>query len=243
MRARAIRSSQVLVMAVLVVAAAAITIAIFGQWGREQNPSGSAGPAAGACAAAVEWQGTTYFGTKLQRAVTVDRSLGNGTLPACVDTNTPGDSGTPARSVSLVAVAEVPSRQAVAVAGDSSLLYVAPEYFTQLPKTALHDVLYGPSADLPNERGNDCKGASTQEIRVTVQSANFGMLHVTLPASANLPRENWIFPDARTVIVGGGAEPRVRPGDVVRAQVLVCRHRDDPHFLKLVATRLSLGRA
>jgi RNA polymerase sigma factor (sigma-70 family) len=52
-----------------------------------------------------------------------------------------------------------------------------------------------------------------------------------------------IFVDARTLIEGGGPEPHVAPGDEIRAQVLVCRHRNDPHFLKLVATRLFLGDA
>jgi len=41
-------------------------------------------------------------------------------------------------------------------------------------------------------------------------------------------------------VVGGGSPPRVEPGEIVRASVLVCRHADDPHFLKLVATRLWL---
>jgi hypothetical protein len=74
-----------------------------------------------------------------------------------------------------------------------------------------------------------------------VKSANFGFLFVTLDESAGLPRETTIFPDARTVIDGGGAVPHVSPGDVVDAQVLACRHPNDAHFLKLVATRLVVG--
>ncbi|MEK6275348.1 MAG: hypothetical protein AABM30_08420 [Actinomycetota bacterium] len=44
------------------------------------------------------------------------------------------------------------------------------------------------------------------------------------------------------MVDGGGEPPHVSPGDIVRAQVLVCRKRDDPHFLKLVATRLTIGK-
>lgn len=230
-----------LVIGVLAIAAAVgIVIGIVSRGTRDETPSGSGGSAA-SCIAAVEWQGTTYVGSELQRAIPLGRSLGDGTIPACSDT--PGSGGTPPRSVSIVAVAGLPSREAVAAAGDPSVLYVAPGYFPQLPKTGLHDLLYGRSANRPDERGNDCNGAATAQVRATVQSANFGLLHVTLLDADNLPRENWIFPDAQTVIVGGGDEPHVRPGDVVRAQVLVCRHRNDPHFLKLVATRLSLGDA
>jgi hypothetical protein len=65
-------------------------------------------------------------------------------------------------------------------------------------------------------------------------------LSVTLLEPTKLPHENWIFTDARTVITGGGTKPHVKVGDVLRAQVLVCRHAKDPHFLKLVATHLSL---
>jgi hypothetical protein len=233
-----------------IAAVAAIALGILGQRGREQKlsssprspaareqkPSGSAGSAAASCIAAVEWQGTTYSGTRLRRPALLGRSLGHGTIPPCGDM--PGSSGT-STSVPLVAVADVPSREALAITGDPSTLYMAPGYFPQLPKTRLHDLLYGENSTLPDERGNDCSGAKKREVRTTVRSAGFG-LYVTRLESA-LRRGNPIFVDASTVILDRGPEPHVSPGDVVRAEVLVCRHRNDPHFLKLVATRLSFG--
>ncbi len=223
------------------VAAIAIAVASLRERDREQKTSSSGGVTAAVCSAAVEWHGTTYLGNTLHRSITLGSSLGDGTIPGCIDS--PGSSGTLARSVAIVAIAGLPPRQAVAVAGDPTHAYIAPGYFPQLPHTALHDLLYGPRTDVPDERGDDCNTAETTEVRATVRGANFGFLHVTLLDSTDLPSENTIFPDARTVIEGGGAEPHVNPGDIVRAQVLVCRHPNDAHFLKLVATRLAIGDA
>lgn len=217
--------------------AAGIAVAMLTRGGANQTPSGLGGSGAGSCAATVEWKGTSYFGSQLQRTATLAQRLGTGTLPACADA---AGSGTPARSVAIVAVEGIPPDEAVAIAGEPSTLYVEPGYLPQLPHTVLHDLLYGPNANLPNERG-DCQQATTADVQARVQSASFGMLHVTLLESTKLPRDNYIFPDAHTVFTGGGKKPHVAPGDVVRANVLVCRRKDDPHFLKLVASSLSLG--
>jgi hypothetical protein len=221
-------------LALLIVAVAAGTI---GTIALSQGHGAARSWVAGSCAAAVEWAGTTYAGDKLDQLAPLSDRLGNGTLPACVDTN----AGTPAleRSVSVVAIEGVPSREAVAIAGDRLHVYVAPGYFPQLPRTPLHDVVYGPSTDVPDERGDDCKDAKLANVRASVRSAHFGFLSVQLLDSDDLPRQNWIFSDAHTVVDGGGAEPHVDTGDVVRAQVLVCRHPNDAHFLKLVALRLQ----
>jgi len=235
-RRRARRSRRpALVVAVLAVAAATgITLAVVRLTGHDERQLGSGG--SGSCAAAVEWHDTTYLGTAVHREVTLGRSLGSGTLPPCNDTG-PG-SGGGAQSVSLVAVGEIPPRQAVAVAGQPSIVYVAPGYFPELPNTALHDLLYGPRTDIPNERAG-CLGSKTEEVQATMDGIA-GTLHV---ASGGLPRDTLIFVDARTRIDGGGPEPHLAPGDHIRTQVLLCRHRNDPHYLKLVATRLFLGNA
>jgi len=191
------------------------------------------------CAAAVEWHGTTYLGTSLDAPAALGAELGGGTIPSCSDT--PG--GTPMQSqhVRLAAVGGVPSGQAVAVAGDAGHVFVAPGYFPQLPGTPLHELVY-PTGEAPDERGGDCGDAVTEDVQATVRSASFGFLNVTLADPPDrIPRDTPIFPEARTVVEGGGATPHVEPGDEIRARVLVCRHADDPHFLKLVATRLELG--
>jgi hypothetical protein len=245
---RRFRPRRLLVAAVLAAAiGAAVAVAIATRGGdqasssRKQTPSRPGGSASASCAAAVEWHGTSYIGSKVRGPVKLASSLGEGTLPACNDMGGAGG-GTPRDSVAVVAVDGVSSDEAVALAGDSSVVYVNPDSFPQLPHTALHDLIYGPSPDLPNER-SECEPGhtSTADVRAVVRAASFGVLAVTILEPEGLPRQNWIFPDAQTVITGGGATPHVAAGDGVRAQVLVCRHADDPHFLKLVATRLSLA--
>jgi hypothetical protein len=239
-------------MVIAVLAAAVVTgvaFAVFTRGGdrapsssgaREQTLPSSGGSGSASCAAAVEWHGTTYIGSKVQGPVKLAGSLGDGTFPPCNDTGG-GGSGTTARSVPLVALEGLSSEDAVAVAGEPSTVYISPGSFPQVPHTALHDLVYGPSPAVPNERGECTSGhTSIADVRAVVRAASFGMLSVTLLEPTELPRENWIFPDARTVITGGGTKPHVQPGDVVQARVLVCRHANDPHFLKLVAIRLTL---
>ena len=120
-------------------------------------------------------------------------------------------------------------------------MYVEPGYFMQVPHTPLHDLIFGTAVAIPNERSDcDSNHMTTADVRAVVRGANSGTLAVTLLDPTSLPRKNYIFPDARTTIMGGGSTPHVAAGEVVRALVLVCRHSNDPHFLKLVATRLEL---
>ena len=88
--------------------------------GGAQSPTARPVTASSACAAAVEWQSTTYFGTKVKREVRLAQSLGEGTLPPCND----GGGSEPERSVKLAAIEGVSSDQAVAVAGDPSTVYL-----------------------------------------------------------------------------------------------------------------------
>jgi hypothetical protein len=228
-----------LALGILLAIAAAGAIAIFSERGGEGKPSSSA-VTAGSCALAVEWQGTTYIGGRANQPLSLGAKLGKGTIPPCVDMvgpNAPPPG--PPGSVTVVSIEGVPSRQAIATLGERTVHYIAPGYFPQLPSTGLHDLIFGPDPNIPDER-RGCNDAQQAEVRAKVQSAFWGNLHVQLLDSPDLPRENWIVPEARTVIEGGGTEPHVSLGDVIRAQVLVCRHPNDPHFLKLVATRLFL---
>lgn len=222
----------------LIPIAAALVVASAGCGSSHHIDSGPpSASAAASCAAAVEWQGATYFGTKVNQPARLARDLGTGTRPACDD----GGGSTAASSVRLSAIAGVPREQALAIARDPSVVYVEPGYFTQIPHTSLHDLIFGAAATLPNERSECERGhTTTGDVRAVVRGASFGTMTVTLLDRTNLPRKNWIFPDARTIIMGGGSTPRVSVGDVIRARVLICRHANDAHFLKLVATRLEL---
>jgi hypothetical protein len=226
-----------LLLAVAVVAAIA-----FFDLGGDGKPNPRVVLTAGGCAVAVEWQGTTYFGGRANQLLSLGPELGKGTTPPCVDMVGPGAPPPgPPGSVTIVSIEGVSPRAAVATLGERTLYYIAPGYFPQVPNTALHDMIYGPHPNLPDERRGDCKGVEQAEVEAKVRSINTGFIPVTLLGSPDLPAESAIFPEARTVIEGGGAEPHVSPGDVIRAQVLVCRRPDDPHFLKLVATRLRLA--
>ena len=227
----------------LLAVVAAAAIAIF-DLGGEGKPSRPGGVSFAACAgpAPVKWQGRTYSGGRANQLLSLGPKLGTGTTPPCSDTfvngvpTPPGPQG----SVTVVSIDGISPRAAIATLGERTIYYIAPGYFPQLPNTPLHDMVFGPHPNIPNERRDDCAAAEQAEVEAMVRSAERGYLRVTLLDSPDLPRENTIFPEARTVIEGGGAEPHVSPGDVIRAQVLVCRDPDDPHFLKLVATRLFL---
>jgi hypothetical protein len=197
---------------------------------------------AASCAAVVEWNGTTYYGTgRLPRPISLAGPLGEGTVPSCQDT-VPG-SPSPARSVALARVAGVPPEMAVSVAREAGTLYVAPQFFPQIPGTALHDLIYG-HRDVPNERVGieGCPTSTTATIHGTVVSSGLGNLRVDASdPDAELPGDNPIFTDAATKVTCEDAStPYAEPGDSVRASVLVCRNPDDPRYLKLVATRVEL---
>jgi Family of unknown function (DUF6281) len=203
----------------------------------------SGGSSAASCAAVVEWEGTTYYGTGgLPKAISLAGPLGEGTVPSCGDT-APG-SPSPARSVALARVAGLPPEMAIAVAGETDTLYVAPQFFPQIPGTALHDLIYGPNRDVPDERVGEegCPVSTRATIDGTVVSSGFGTLRVdAADPDAELPGDNPIFTYARTTITREGAStPYAEPGDSVQASVLVCRNPDDPHYLTLVATRVEI---
>ena len=217
--------------------AAGVTVAILTRDGAQKRPSRSRGPATASCAATLDRNGTRYFGMTLHRPAPLGKSLGTGVVPGCGD----GGGRTPDQTISVVEINGVPPDQALGVAGNSLTVYVNPAYFTQIPHTPLHDLIFGPGTRLPNERRECQRGhTTTAAVRARVRGVGSGTLTVTLLGDTTLPRQNWIFPDARTVFAGIGADTRVEPGDVVSGTVLVCRHARDPHFLKLVATRLAL---
>jgi hypothetical protein len=133
---------------------------------------------------------------------------------------------------------------AIALAGDTSVLYVAPQFFPQIPGTRLHDIVYGPDSNEPNERegAEGCPVSTTAEIAGRIVSSSLGGLRVDASnPDAELPGKNPIFTDARTKITRTGATiPFAEAADSVRASVLVCRNAHDPHFLKLVASRVEI---
>src|SRR4051794_1823500 len=89
----------------LIPIAAALVVASAGCGSSHHIDSGPpSASAAASCAAAVEWQGATYFGTKVNQPARLARDLGTGTRPACDD----GGGSTAASSVRLSAIAGVP---------------------------------------------------------------------------------------------------------------------------------------
>lgn len=237
-------------IAVSLAAAGLVAVAVIRNGGEKAQPTttandgtSSGGSSAALCAAVVEWEGTTYYGAGgLPNAISLAGPLGEGTVPSCGDT-VPG-SPSPARSVALARVAGLPPGMAIAVAGENDTLYVAPQFFPQIPGTALHDRIYGPGRDVPNERVGvqGCPTSTRATIDGSVVSSGFGTLRVEASdPDAELPGDNPIFTDAQTTITREDAStPYAQPGDSVQAAVLVCRNPDDPHYLKLVATRVEI---
>src|SRR5215475_5585143 len=152
--------------------AALLLLSTAGCGGATRRSSSSA-----SCAAAVVWHGKTYFGTKVPAVVQLGQPLGGGTIPGCND----GGGPTPDEAVKLAAIEGVATDEAIAISGDRSTVYVEPSYFTQMPRTPLHDVLFGPTETKPNERGECEPGQTTKaSVRAVVRGASFGMLTVTL---------------------------------------------------------------
>jgi hypothetical protein len=228
------------VTAVLVAGLAASAVAVVTACGGHEGKPARFSSTSAACAAIVEWRGTTYYGTHPRQPLTLGAVLDGGTVPPCNDTVGTGvEPETESKPTALARVVGLPPEQAIATAVD--MLYVAPGYFPQFPGTPLHDAIYGSESDVPDERGNVCRDAQTKELKGKVRSAVFGFLWVDRDHAGEQPPEEPIFVEARTVFDGGGEPPQVTAGATVSAQVLVCRKRDDPHFLKLVATRLTIG--
>jgi len=202
----------------------------------------SPGTSAAACTALVEWEGTTYYGGRVNGSFSLAGALGKGTIPSCQDT-VPG-SPSPAQSVALVRVAGLPPEMAVALAGDTGTLYQAPQFFPQIPGTRLHDIIYGPGRNVPNERVGEggCPASTTDEIEGSIVSSGLGVFRVdSSNPDAKLPGDNPIFTDAHTKVERADASiPYAEPGDAVRASVVVCRNPDEPHYLKLIATRVTI---
>lgn len=195
-----------------------------------------------ACAAAVEWEGTTYYGGRVNGSFSLGRALGEGAVPSCQD-SVPG-TPSPTQSVALVRVTGLPPEMAVAIAGDASTIYQAPQFFPQIPGTRLHDIVYGADPNVPNERVGEggCSASTMAEIDGKIVSSSLGGLRVdSSDSDAELPGDNPIFTDAQTKVERADAAiPYAEPGDGVRASVLVCRNPDDPHYLMLVATRVTI---
>jgi hypothetical protein len=236
-RVRRLRRSQVLVASVLV-ALLVVGAALLLTHGDSRSRVRSSVSAS--CAAVVQWQGVTYSAISSKQPVALGEELGNGVVPACGDTIVDGKPAGDSQpmELKLSRVVGIPEREAVASADGT--LWVSPGYFPQLPGTAIHDAVFGADQNVPDERAGDC--TRTADVRATVRTAGLGVLDVDIVGAEGIPAETPIFTDARTQITGGGSPPRVEPGEAIQAAILVCRKPDDPHFLKLVATRLAIER-
>jgi hypothetical protein len=195
-----------------------------------------AGAAAGsssratACAATVQWHGTTYFGSRTLRDLPIGFALRGGVVPGCNDT--PG-ANAPDMPTALRSIPRVALRTAVAVSGDRRTLYLAPGYFPQLPDFPLHAWLFRRRA-APVERPATCDTRTRVRVTGTVESAILGFLVLRVRA-----HELAVFVDAHTRIPHArGRLPYARRGATARVRGVECRR--GRHFRKLVANRVEL---
>jgi hypothetical protein len=82
------------------------------------------------CPSRVTWQGTVYYGAKLDSRLPATLLLGTGGRPTCADVNG-GEAGA-SSTVEVRRLAGVDPRVAVAIASEPDVAYVARKYFLRL---------------------------------------------------------------------------------------------------------------
>jgi hypothetical protein len=82
------------------------------------------------CPSRITWQGTVYYGAKLDSRLPATLLLGTGGRPTCADVNG-GEAGA-SSTVQVRRLAGVDPRVAVAIASEPDVAYVARKYFLRL---------------------------------------------------------------------------------------------------------------
>jgi hypothetical protein len=110
----------------------------------------------GACASAVVWNDTAYFGGDMPPPhPPAGPPLDGGRSPGCNDSGGPFERD---RAVSLRRVGDIPPEVAVYVDGDTGTVYTNPGAFIELPAHPLHDNFFGgPRDPRRHARGDRCQ--------------------------------------------------------------------------------------
>ena len=85
---------------------------------------------AGVCPSRITWQGTVYYGARLESPLPATLVLGTGGRPTCADVNG-GEAGA-SSTVEVRRLAGVDPSVAVAIGGEPDVAYLARRYFLQL---------------------------------------------------------------------------------------------------------------
>ena len=114
------------------------------------DDSASPDPGAAAmCLAQIDYKGQSFIGSGVGIEPVAGRSLGEGTIPPCGDVA--GEEPTPAQSVTVHAVEDVPSDVAVVPPGQSAMVYIRRDLEEADMPDALRRLLKPPTCDPTDE--------------------------------------------------------------------------------------------
>jgi len=183
-------------------------------------------PALASCAFVIEWNGVRYDPWSNERPVSFGRSLGDGTVPFCDDTEEGGCERGHDESIEVFRRAGVDPHVAVAAhAGAGQNLFLADGFFPQLPDHPLHAHIYG-SVKRPNERGGAwrCGDPIPDLTGQIVGSGTYPRVRFESDVVRSDAGSTSLFVDAQTVIEGFGqfGLPRLLQGDRIQATVRKC---------------------
>ena len=196
--------------------ALALFVALFPGCGDDGAPRGS-------CAATLQWNGDTYFGTGGEFTAPVE-PLGEAIDPGCGKQETVGVTRVPGVS---------PQLAIMRVGGVPAALYLNAGFFLMLESHPLHRRMLG-DGQVPRLRS--CDGRRTVEGTVVDTPFNDS---VRIRAGRD---ETAVLVRPRTRIEGfrRAGHPYLRRGDLVRARVRRCEYRDEGP--RLFATHIEPSR-
>jgi hypothetical protein len=183
-------------------------------------------PAFASCAFVIEWNGVRYDPWSNERPVSFGRSLGDGTVPFCDDTEEGGCERGHDESIEIFRIVGVDPHVAVAAhAGAGQNLFLADGFFPQLPDHPLHAHIYG-SVKRPNERGGAwrCGDPISDLTGQIVGSGTYPRVRFESDVVRRGAGSTSLFVDAQTVIEGFDqfGLPRLLQGDRIQATVREC---------------------
>jgi hypothetical protein len=192
------------------------------------------GRASGSCAFSISWNGVSYLSADVAQAPRFGPSLGEGTVPACDDTETGGGCdrlhGGDGESIAIYRLPGIDPHVgfgAVTPFGDRQA-FLASGFFAALPSHPLHEAIYG-SPRRPNERSGawHC-GEPVPGLAGTVAHApGLGSVFGVRFEDDRVRRQygyTAVSVDARTTVVGFDEYgiPHIGDGDTLRATVREC---------------------
>jgi Family of unknown function (DUF6281) len=192
------------------------------------------GPASGSCAFVIEWDGVVYDSPNIDQSPRFGPSLGEGTVPACDDTETGGGCdrlhGEDDQSIAIYRLPGVDPHVAFGAVtpwGDREP-FLAAGFFPQLPGHPLHEAIFG-SPNRPSERSGPwhCGDPITNLVGTVTSTSGVGR-GFGARFEGNRVRRQYDYTavavDAKTTVTGFDefGIPHIAEGDTLHATVREC---------------------